>query len=82
MAKLIFETEEAGVRLLDFEISEDELAVLVAVLDYLLHQRDDGRLERACGAARDEVEGLRHDLSSVLDTAEREILALESVAAD
>lgn len=72
MAKLMSEMEETSVRLLTIQVSEDELAVLLASLGYLLGHSDDATLERVCGAYRDEVEGIRDDLIELLDTLDSE----------
>ena len=66
MAERISEREETNVRLLTLEVSEDELAVLVACLNYALDHCSDETLERVCGAYRDEVEGIRDDLTELL----------------
>lgn len=67
MAIAISEREESSVRLLRLEITEDEIAVLVASLDHILDECDDETIENACGAYRDEVEGIRDDLVHILD---------------
>lgn len=72
MAKLISEMEETSVRLLTIQVCEDELAVLLAALNYLLDHSDDMTLERVCGAYRDEVEGIRDDVIELLDTLDSE----------
>jgi len=72
MVEQISEREETNVRLLTVEIPEDELAVLVACLNYVLDHRDDETLERVCGAYRDEVEGMRDDLTQLIGVSEPE----------
>ncbi|MFQ5341919.1 MAG: hypothetical protein ACE5F6_10285 [Anaerolineae bacterium] len=72
MVKQISEREETNVRLLTVEISEDELAVWVTCLNYVLDRSDNETLERVCGAYRDEVEGMRDDLTQLLDVSEPE----------
>ena len=54
------------------EVSEDELGVFVACLDYVLDHFDDEALDQICGAYRDEIEGIRDDLTRLLDVSEPE----------
>ncbi|MCB9108226.1 MAG: hypothetical protein H6633_28810 [Anaerolineales bacterium] len=56
MAEYISEKLVASVRLLTLEISDAELAVYVASLNYLLEQCDDETLEQISGGLRDEIE--------------------------
>ena len=70
MTKYIAEREIASVRLLTLEVSEDELHVFVACLDYMLDHFDDEMLDHICGAYRDEIEGIRDDLIRLLDISE------------
>ncbi len=71
MSEFISERTVANVRLLTLELSEDELAVFVACLEYTLAHGDDKTLERFVGAPRDEVEAMRDDLASILKTDSR-----------
>ncbi|HEX6384881.1 MAG TPA: hypothetical protein VF177_09440 [Anaerolineae bacterium] len=64
--KKIGEQIESGVRLLTVELSEDELAVLLASVEYLLDHADDAVLEATAGAGRDEIEGIRDDMAQLL----------------
>jgi hypothetical protein len=66
MVKLLKEQEESSVRLLDLQISEDEVTVIVAALKHLLENYRAPALERICGALRDEIEGIVEDLDEVL----------------
>jgi hypothetical protein len=77
MTKYISEREIASVRLLTLEISEDELGVFVACLDYMLDHFDDETLDQVCGAYRDEIEGIRDDLTRLLDVSETESPSIE-----
>jgi len=70
MAKPVTEKEESNVRLLTLEITEDELAVFLAYLNFVLDQCDDETLDFVFGADRDEVEGMRDDLALMLDVPE------------
>ena len=70
MAKPVTEKEESNVRLLTLEITEDELAVFLACLNFVLDQCDDETLDFVFGADRDEVEGMRDDLALMLDVPE------------
>ncbi len=81
MAKLISEMEETSVRLLTIQASEDELAVPLAALNYLLDHSDDATLERVCGAYRDEVEGIRDDLMDLLAALDPESESAEAITA-
>jgi hypothetical protein len=65
--KTITEKEIAAVRLFNIQVSEDELAVFLDSLNYLLNHCDDALLDRVCGATRDEVEGMRDDIAMSLD---------------
>ena len=78
MTTQISERQETGVRLLALEVSEDELAVFVACLNYVLEQGDDETLDRVCGAYRDEIEGIRDDLIQLLDISEPEFLEVSA----
>jgi hypothetical protein len=64
--EVISKKEVAGVRLFDIQVSEDELAVYVGSLDFVLKHCDDDALTRFCGAYRDEVEGMRDDVVHAL----------------
>jgi hypothetical protein len=66
MMNHISEQEEAGVRLVTVELSEDEAAMLVASLEYGLAHADDDELERLFGAYRDEIEAVLDDLKQIL----------------
>ena len=66
MAKRITEKEVASVRLLELELSEDELTVLSSALAMQLKLLDDRQLEAAVGASREEVEAILQDLSRFL----------------
>ncbi len=79
MAKQISEKQEATVRLLTLEVSEDELAVITGCLDYVLQHASDSMIDRVCGAYRDEVEGILDDLSQMLDDSGSEILDMEDL---
>ena len=67
MAKYLKEQDESGVRLLTLEVTEDELAVWVAALRYLLEHLDDRTLEHNLGAYREEVEATHDHLAEWLD---------------
>lgn len=66
MAKLLSEREVVSVRLLTLEISEDELAVYEAALNYLLNHANDAVIDRIVGAYPDEVAAIRDDLHQLL----------------
>ncbi|MEW5988666.1 MAG: hypothetical protein AB1791_18720 [Chloroflexota bacterium] len=78
MAKVISEREESSVRLLRLEVTEDELALLVACLDFTMDEGDDEILENICGAYRDEVEGIREDLDLALHLETEQGLSAEA----
>ena len=67
MAKLLSEREVVSVRLLTLEISEDELAVYEAALNYLLDHASDEFIDQVVGAYPDEVAAIRDDLHQWLD---------------
>lgn len=69
MAKLLSEREVVSVRLLTLEISEDELAVYKAALDYLLDHASDTEIDQVVGAYPDEVAAIRDDLCQWVDEA-------------
>lgn len=66
MAKRLSEKEVTSVRLLELEVSEDEIAVLTAGLTALLTMLDDREIESKSGASRDEVEAILQDLHTFL----------------
>ncbi len=66
MAKRISEKEVASVRLVELELSEDELAVLASALIMLLKEHSDSEIEAKSGASRDEVEAILQDLNAFL----------------
>jgi len=66
MAKRISEQEVASVRLLTLELSEDEIAVLIAALTTLLQECDDSAIEAKAGASREEVEAILQDVHTFL----------------
>jgi hypothetical protein len=63
----------ASVALVEAKVSEDELAVYEAALNYALETLEATEIERRFGASVDEIEGMRDDL--------REVLAQHSEAA-
>ena len=66
MAKRISEQEDASVRLLALELSEDEIMVLASALAALLQEFDDSEIEAKSGASRDEVEAILQNLHTCL----------------
>ena len=66
MAKRISEKEVASVRLLEVELSGDEMTVLTTALTTLLNTLDDHQLELETGASRDEVEAVLQELNTFL----------------
>ena len=56
----------ASVAMVKARVSEDELAVYEAALNYALDTLDEAEIERLFGASIDEIEGMRDDLRSVL----------------
>ena len=66
MAKRITEREVASVRLLELELSEDEIVVLSSALEMQLKQLGDQQLELAVGASREEAEAILQDLYQFL----------------
>ena len=74
MAAYISEREVASVRLLTLEISEDELGVYKACLDYILSHYDNEVIENIFGALREEIEGMLDDLTEVTENAKTEVL--------
>jgi hypothetical protein len=66
MAKRISEQEDASVRLLALELSEDEIMVLASALTSLLQEFDDSEIEAKSGASRDEVEAILQNLHTCL----------------
>jgi hypothetical protein len=67
MANFVSHRQLASVNLLTIEISEDELAVLAAALNYVLDHCDDQALDELFGAERGEIEGIRDDHTFLLD---------------
>jgi hypothetical protein len=57
----------ASVALVQAKISEDELAVYEAALNYALDTLNEDEIERRFGASVDELEGMRDDLREVLE---------------
>ena len=64
--KKISEQIESSVRLLTLELSEDEVAVLLASVEYFLEHADEAALELIAGAERSEIEGTRDDMAELL----------------
>lgn len=56
----------ASVALVEAKISEDELGVYEAALNYALDMLEAKEIERRFGATIDEVEGIRDDLREAL----------------
>ncbi len=71
MAKRISEKEVASVRLLELELSEDELTVLASALTALLNTCGEDKIEATSGASRDEVEAILQDLHMFLKQPSR-----------
>jgi hypothetical protein len=57
----------ASVAVIETKVSEDELAVYEAALNYALDTLDEAEIERRFGASVDEIEGMRDDLREVLE---------------
>ncbi len=58
--------EVASVKLMDIEISEDELDVYESCLSYVLQSCATREVENICGATKDELEGMRENLAALL----------------
>ena len=58
----------ASVAIVEARVSEDELAVYEAALNYALDTLDEAEIERRFGASIDEIEGMRDDLRAVLES--------------
>ena len=58
--------EVASVKLMDIEISEDELDVYESCLNYVLQNCSPGEIEYICGATKDELEGMQENLTALL----------------
>lgn len=56
----------ASVVLVRVSLSEDELEVYEACLNYALEGLDDVTIKRCFGASRDEIEGMRDDVRDIL----------------
>lgn len=56
----------ASVVLLRVSVSEDEMGVYEAALNYALERLDERTIAHRFGASRDEVEGMRDDLRDCL----------------
>jgi hypothetical protein len=80
MAKLIADREIASVLLLTLEISESELEVYVAAMNYLLQNADDESLYRICGAERGEVSEMLDSLTELIEMYDLEPVEAEHVA--
>jgi predicted RNA-binding protein len=80
MAKYISELEIASVRLLTLELSEDEVAALIACMNHVLSHAGERVIEQVIGAYRDELEAIRDDLSDYLENAKPEAEAQPPVA--
>ena len=57
----------AAVAIVEARVSEDELAVYEAALNYALDTLDEAEIESRFGASIDEIEGMRDDLRAVLE---------------
>lgn len=80
MANLIADREVASVLLLTLEISESELEVYAAAMNYLLHNTDDETIYRICGAERGEVAEMLDDLVELAEAFDLEPVEGEPVA--
>ena len=58
--------EVASVKLMDIEISEDELDVYENCLNYILQTCSPREIENICRATKDELEGMQENLISLL----------------
>jgi hypothetical protein len=57
----------ASVAIVEARVSEDELAVYEAAINYALDSLNGAEIERRFGASVDELEGMRDDLRAVLE---------------
>ena len=57
----------ASVAVIEARVSEDELAVYEAALNYSLSTLNEAEIERRFGASIDEIEGMRDDLREILE---------------
>ena len=57
----------ASVAIVEARVSEDELAVYEAAINYALDSLSGAEIERRFGASADELEGMRDDLRAVLE---------------
>jgi len=58
--------EVASVKLMNVEISEDELDVYESCLNYVLQSCSTREIENICGATKDELEGMQENLAALL----------------
>ncbi len=58
--------EVASVKLMEIEISEDELDVYESCLNYVLQNCSPREIEYICGATKDELEGMQENLTALL----------------
>ena len=69
----------ASVAIVEARVSEDELAVYEAALNYALDSLDEAEIERRFGASVDELEGMRDDLRTVIEQQSEAIHQRESL---
>ena len=58
--------EVASVKLMEIEISEDELDVYESCLKYVLQNCSPREIEDICGATKDELDGMQYNLTAIL----------------
>jgi uncharacterized small protein (DUF1192 family) len=70
----------ASVAIVEARVSEDELAVYEAALNYALDTLGLAEIESRLGASVDEIEGMRDDLRTILERYGKATHKLEPLA--
>jgi hypothetical protein len=70
----------ASVAIVEARVSEDELAVYKAALNYALDTLEEAEIESRFGASVDEIEGMRDDLRAILEQRSQATHKLEPLA--
>ncbi len=73
--EVIGKEKAASVVLMRVSLSEDEMGVYEAALNYALERLDDATIAHRFGASRDEIEGMRERLTRHGETSNTPVLA-------
>ncbi len=66
--RVLNKREVARVKIFEIEVTEDELDVYESCMRYIYENLDESKIEKICGAYKDELRGIREDISNLLKT--------------